>query len=877
MNYPPDVERWRPVVAKYFPPHLVDKALWVIMHESGGNPAAVGDGGAARGLFQVQDRRAFPNRPDAAWLDNPENNIKYAAESLGAAGGNFSAWGENNLYNGQPFGALGNHPYPGGANMSIPADGGGGGSSSDGRYLGLDNRWHDKYGNTWDEATGLWRDDNGDVWIGDTGPYGGSFADSSNYPSVSGGGSGVQDRPFYWDSLTPAQKQAYVDGEVTGVSPYQQDKDTRDFDYRTAQDKIDQANKDRAFALAVGDQALAKKAQDDANYWAGVQANIDRDRNSITARGQDVDYATAIARINQDKYDSDQRYMVGMANATNDAERNQIAATWNAEQAAIALMEDETKRVLGGQQNQISQFSAETDRAARMGNLALDNNKFIREMSTSPRDLFSLYFMQRAMAPDWDTITAGGTPAMGAALVPADVMGAYKPVTAPVDFSQGSTPANAAAGNVGKATGSYTPKANPFIQPVSSIPAPAAPAAPAPWTPSAAPGPMPAAPKAETPYAGVRSSDVAGLSEWTGQTGLLGPSKVSDYTANGWKVYGAGGGELTDPNLDIAGGSTITVRRFAGGGYTSAPYFMAGDAPHTNPSAGGARPEIIENPTGAPIRVRPNPKTVAAYGGWKPSVSRPAQPQTGGYLPMTEQAMPQQQAPLPAQMTGRAAYPSGPAFGALQPQDRPSPVPYSIPRPRGGPNMAAAYGMPAYEGPHLQRSSPYDALTGPFSVQSMNDPSYGNSLVQWGTPAIEDAAKAAAYQLPRFAFGTDNSAAYNAQGMGSAWVNSSDNAHLAGMALPDRLKALAAYGAPIAPSLAAGSTGRVIGQANVGAAYGARGGGTLASMQGLGRMTPGEQELYRGYAEGVVGVPWADLVDYISRGTQNLRTAARSN
>ena len=61
----------------------------------------------------------------------------------------------------------------------------------------------------------------------------------------------------------------------------------------------------------------------------------------------------------------------------------------------------------------------------------------------------------------------------------------------------------------------------------------------------------------------------------------------------------------------------------------------------------------------------------------------------------------------------------------------------------------------------------------------------------------------------------------------------------------------------------------------MGAAYGSSGGGTLASMQGLGRMTPGEQELYRGYAEGV-GVPWADLVDYISRGRRTFRTAARS-
>ncbi|MEY4761916.1 MAG: Transglycosylase domain, partial [Pseudomonadota bacterium] len=113
MQFPPEVERWRATVAKYFPPELVDKALYVIQHESGGNPGAVGDGGAARGLFQIQDKRNFANRPDADYLDNPENNIRYAAEQLGGASGNFGAWGEGTTNNGVKFGALGNNPYPG--------------------------------------------------------------------------------------------------------------------------------------------------------------------------------------------------------------------------------------------------------------------------------------------------------------------------------------------------------------------------------------------------------------------------------------------------------------------------------------------------------------------------------------------------------------------------------------------------------------------------------------------------------------------------------------------------------------------------------------------------------------------------------------------
>ncbi|MCZ2111285.1 MAG: lytic transglycosylase domain-containing protein [Dehalococcoidia bacterium] len=121
MAYSPEVERWRPLVEKYFPPELVDKALYVIQHESGGNPGAVGDGGAARGLFQIQDNRNFPTRPDAAYLDDPENNIRFAAQQLGAANGNWGDWGEGRLFEGKPFGALGNNPYPGdGGTPTLP-------------------------------------------------------------------------------------------------------------------------------------------------------------------------------------------------------------------------------------------------------------------------------------------------------------------------------------------------------------------------------------------------------------------------------------------------------------------------------------------------------------------------------------------------------------------------------------------------------------------------------------------------------------------------------------------------------------------------------------------------------------------------------------
>lgn len=113
LQFPAAVERWRPVAAKYMPPELVDKLLWTINFETGGRPDAIGDNGVAIGLLQVQDNTRFPGRPSKQQLLDPEFNIRYAAEQLGAAQGNFAAWGENNLYQGKPFGALGHHPFPG--------------------------------------------------------------------------------------------------------------------------------------------------------------------------------------------------------------------------------------------------------------------------------------------------------------------------------------------------------------------------------------------------------------------------------------------------------------------------------------------------------------------------------------------------------------------------------------------------------------------------------------------------------------------------------------------------------------------------------------------------------------------------------------------
>lgn len=89
-SYPPgvtfgvrDVEEWRPLVERYFPPERVEEALSVMECESQGNPLAQHPGSLATGLFQF-----IPNTWDwasgrAGWGGHsafePEANIASAA------------------------------------------------------------------------------------------------------------------------------------------------------------------------------------------------------------------------------------------------------------------------------------------------------------------------------------------------------------------------------------------------------------------------------------------------------------------------------------------------------------------------------------------------------------------------------------------------------------------------------------------------------------------------------------------------------------------------------------------------------------------------------------------------------------------------------
>lgn len=268
---------------------------------------------------------------------------------------------------------------------------------------------------------------------------------------LAGNGSGGSSQPDHFFDVSPVDQFTMdrynrTDAEAARQNQIQNDLDAAKFKHQQA---VDDAN----LALQRGDLALAIKKQNDANYWQGISASIDKERIAMQDRGNQMQLQGVLAGVAQAREASNQQYAVGMANSRNDAERNQIQARWNQEQAAIAKMEDYTRSVLGIQQNQTSQFGAETDRAARMGQLALDQNKFLLDKASSPSDLFGLYFLQRGITPDWQGLSNGQV-TQGQAMRPVNPMSAFTPTTAAPDFAHPTTLNNPFAAQVGQATGS---------------------------------------------------------------------------------------------------------------------------------------------------------------------------------------------------------------------------------------------------------------------------------------------------------------------------------------------------------------------------------------------------------------------------------------
>lgn len=116
QTYSAPVERWRGLVSKYFPPNLVDKMLYVIDKESGGNPDAKNPESGAEGLVQGLGHPGYD-------FYDPETAIKWAATQVKDHG--WTDWGEGVTYQGKPFGALGLYPYQGGGDSNTEPSAGG--------------------------------------------------------------------------------------------------------------------------------------------------------------------------------------------------------------------------------------------------------------------------------------------------------------------------------------------------------------------------------------------------------------------------------------------------------------------------------------------------------------------------------------------------------------------------------------------------------------------------------------------------------------------------------------------------------------------------------------------------------------------------------
>ena len=665
-----------------------------------------------------------------------------------------------------------------------------------------------------------------------------------------------------------------------------------DNDFKTANFNWQKAQDDRDYALALGDLDLAKQKQADSNYWQQKSYELSQAQMASSERmnaadnaarvssariGADAQIASSQIAAMADRYAADQRLREGLANARNDEERNRIMLAHEREIAAIAKMEDDTKRAIASGEQKIGGFNAETARMAQMGDVALKNNQFLLDASKSPRDLFGLYFMQRGITPDWNSLAAGN-PIQGQALQVYDPMKAYTPnITMPADFNIGQ---GQAYNDVGQAS----------------------------------------------------QMELGNNQYITGQQqGTTQPQQPRQMV-----MYASG----TDFGFDtIDTGEPVQNIGMGRKGYTREPQFMVGDAMNPqNPWANGAKPEIIENPTNAPIRVKNTAQTALDFGiqptqkrsklqnkmragggiqqqEFDPNMIDPIRSGMQQYnpsnfspnnslprLPATPMQNPVQQ---PVLDNGQS-YMLGPdgnwymnPVQMQSPQQPPQQVRNIVGGNGLGRNIEESNRLPQFsevqqpqnnminrqpidprdwgqawlspQDPGLQTMTPTERIMQQF--QKM----FGSSGMPTGA-RVQGNRFAYGTDFPRYPVGTDNSQQYANMGMSQLWQNSSSNDYLNGAPnIPTWIQTLADYGAPIAPSLYNSVSGQTNPTLNMAQAFGQRGGGILPSLQTLNRQTAGENQLFSGYVDGPVGMPSQDVIDFIGRPTQNLRTAQRGS
>lgn len=127
-SYSPQVEAWRGDVTREFMARGltaadIDKALYVIQGESGGNARAINPNSTARGLVQIMGSHGFSEEQRF----DPQFSIKWMADQVKDHG--WTDWGgDGALYEGKPYGTLGLSPYPGDSRSGSSGSSGANGS-----------------------------------------------------------------------------------------------------------------------------------------------------------------------------------------------------------------------------------------------------------------------------------------------------------------------------------------------------------------------------------------------------------------------------------------------------------------------------------------------------------------------------------------------------------------------------------------------------------------------------------------------------------------------------------------------------------------------------------------------------------------------------
>ncbi len=594
------------------------------------------------------------------------------------------------------------------------------------------------------------------------------------------------------------------------------------------------------------------------------------------------------------------------------AEKQQSANYWQGISASISR-----------EGNQTNQFEAETNRATGMGNLALATNQFLMDKASRPEDLFSLYYLQRGVTPDWQSIKSGQ--ANGDAIVPVNPMTAYKPATAAPDFTQplqgvASPPGSSTGGSGGSSPTNYAMYVD--------------------RNPAGKQGGVPLA----NLRPGMNLSTVGGDTTWdasysdayydVGKTKKVNPG---DVISGGTKIWVDYNPTPAAPAAPAAPASSTTPPAMAMGGWTSGDSFgrfIAGDSLTGRPNE-----EMIQLSPGASARVvpldpahrqmaaqvkanampfsRPMPRFALGtegvsytqalvpdgMGGWYTDGSKTNK--IGGGAPPTNNGYQDL-----AIAKGLLEQPQRPAVGGM-PQQKPMGG-YGDPsmnRPqRPGQPMAPAqnYSQPAMGG---RQGGWNHQQWGSFLPQGMQqwrpqqqafspvggDVRFGAANTQMGSgggmqyqPAVRlqnpgmqwtAASQQVAKPTPQFALGTDASQQYADAGMGGQWMNSSDNPYAAGKQLSPNLQTHINNGMPIPPSIIDALSGGITPTADMGKVFSARGIGNMPSLQAINRMTQGEQQALKGYLQSSAmgnSIPFGDFLDFLQKPTQNLQSAQRA-